>query len=114
MPRLVRISRLRSGDPTAPRNDDVPLLPSGSGGVDRFLPRRTQRSTPLYPRSLETLVPLEGIRPRCSGLRVARPKAGVKAPLVPRLARPGTSVGEDGEKVKGGIAENGVTQVTFK
>ncbi len=95
-----RISRLQSGAPTAPRSDDVPLLPSGPGGVHRLLPRRTQPSAPLDPTSPETLAPPEGIPPRCSGLRVARPKAGVEAPLVPRLARPRTSVVEVGENVK--------------
>jgi hypothetical protein len=51
------------------------LLPSSPGGVCRLLPRRTQPSTPLEPTSPETCAPREGIRPRCSGLRVSRPKA---------------------------------------
>ncbi len=73
-PRLGRNSQLQPGTPTAPTSDDLPLLSSDPGGVCRLVPRRTQPSSPLEPPSPETNTPREGVRPRCSGLRVRHPK----------------------------------------
>jgi hypothetical protein len=79
--RLTAVSRLGSGDPAAPENDYLPLLPSGSDGVRRFSPRRTQSSTPLSRRS-PTMPDLE------REFNPAVADCGYRAPLVPRLARP--------------------------
>jgi hypothetical protein len=79
--RLTAVSRLRSGDPAAPENYRLPLLPSGSDGVHRFSPRRTQSSTPLSRRS-PTMPDLE------REFNPAVADCGYRAPLVPRLARP--------------------------
>ena len=79
--RLTAVSRLGSGDPAAPENDYLPLLPSGPDGVRRFSPRRTQSSTPLSRRS-PTMPDLE------REFNPAVADCGYRAPLVPRLARP--------------------------
>ena len=86
-PRLGRNSQLQPGAPTAPKSDDLPLLPSSPGGFCRLLPRRTQPSSPLEPNSPETCAPRKGVQPCCSGLQVSH-RSGVRAPLVPHLARP--------------------------
>ena len=79
--RLSAVSRLGSGDPAAPENDYLPLLPSGPDGVRRFSPRRTRSSTPLSRRS-PTMPDLE------REFNPAVADCGYRAPLVPRLARP--------------------------
>src|SRR5437867_12142032 len=43
-PRRIRCRRLRLGAPAAHETADVPLLPSGSGGVGQISLRRTQPS----------------------------------------------------------------------
>ncbi len=70
IPCLTVASRLRPGTPAAPKRDYLPLLPSGSGGVRRLLPRRTQSSTSLNSDRTKSSEPQRGVRSRYSGLRV--------------------------------------------
>ena len=70
--RRTLASLLQPGTPTAPKSDCLPLLPSGPGGVRRLLLRRTQLSIPPGECRLDMSVPLRGITPRYSGLRVPR------------------------------------------
>jgi hypothetical protein len=78
--RLTPASRLRPGCPAAPRSIYLPLLPSGSDGVHRLLPRRTRPSTPLNRRSPKALDLEREFNPAVAD-------CGCRAPLAPRLAR---------------------------
>jgi hypothetical protein len=68
--RTYRISRLRSGNPTAHETSYLPLLPSGPDGVHRVPLRGTQSSTPLYPAGFTKTGLAIGIKPCYSGLQV--------------------------------------------
>ena len=91
---LTRISQLQPGTPAAPRRDRLPLLPLGPDGVHRLLPRRTQSSSLLNPGSPREHQPSEG------EFDPASADFGYRAPLAPRLARPGRMLLQEGKKVK--------------
>jgi len=69
-PRRIRCRRLRPGVPAAHETADVPLLPSGSGGVGQISLRRTQPSLLRAPAGSWSTASRRGIQPRWSGLRV--------------------------------------------
>lgn len=63
--------RLKPGNPAAPEGSNLPLLPSGPGGVRRSSPRGTRLSTPpAADRGHVHQSLIRGVQPRYSGLRV--------------------------------------------
>ena len=91
--RLASASQLRPGEPAAPGIAYLPLLSSDPDGVRRFPPRKTRSSTPLDESS-----------PTGSNLgqefNPAVADCGYRAPLAPRLARPGYILAYGGGFVK--------------
>src|SRR2546426_12585613 len=69
-PRRTRCRRLRPGVPAAHETADVPLLPSGPGGVGQISLRRTRPSLLRAPARPCSTAPPRGIQPPWSGLRV--------------------------------------------
>ena len=89
---LVQTSLLRPGFSASPGGTRLPLLPSGPDGVHRPPPRRTQSSTPLGRTVLPRSAPREGIRPRCSGLRVQGTASSPSSTTIDMLLQGGPSV----------------------
>jgi hypothetical protein len=80
--RLTSIIKLRPGCLAAPEVHYLPLLPSGPDGIHSSSPRKTRPSTPPDKNSPEK-------RNLDSEFNPAIADLGYRAPLVPRLARPG-------------------------
>ena len=80
-PPPYRRRRLGPGDPAAPEDDSVPLLPLGPDGVRRSSSHEAQPSTPINGGSHDGGNPRAGIQPAVAD-------CGSRAPLAPHLARP--------------------------
>ena len=82
-PPACRTSQLRPGCPVAPTGNRLWLLPSGPDQVHRSAPHRTQPSALLSPAVPATVEPSEW------EFSPAIADCEYRAPLAPRLARPG-------------------------
>ena len=80
-PPPYRRRRLEPGDPAAPKDGSVPLLPLGPDGVRRSSSHEAQPSTPMNGGRHDGGNPQAGIQPAVAD-------CGSRAPLAPHLARP--------------------------
>lgn len=83
--RRARVRLLQPDAPTAPKSCRLPLLPSGPGGVHRFLLRRIRLSMPRDPRRAIHPLLCKELYPAIADFGSCL--AAFEAPLVPRLAR---------------------------
>ena len=93
-PPACRTSQLRPGCPVAPTGNRLWLLPSGPDQVHRSAPHRTQPSTLLSPAVPAAVEPSEW------EFSPAIADCEYRAPLAPRLARPGGIVHQVGVRGK--------------
>ena len=99
-PPACRTSLLQPGYPVAPAGYRLWLLPPGPDQVHGPTPHRTQPSTPL-----SQAVPAD-VEPSGGEFDPAIAVFGFRAPLPPRLARPGTLYRMSGEAASGTAPRN--------